>query len=178
MFILKQIVKFLSVLNSNKKPDELAGGMAFAFLLALIPAGNLTWWFILFFTYFLKVNFGIEMLFLLIFKLIVFVVAGPQNVLGVWILSQPSLQGIFTSWSNIPIVPFTRFNNGLVMGGFVAGVLLWAPMFFLFKSLVEVYRKKLQNKFANSKFIKAIKKAPLISTLIKVGTKASNLTQA
>lgn len=178
MFILKQIFKFFSVLNSNQKPEELAGGIAFALLLGLVPAGNLTWWGVIILTYFLKVNFGIEMLFLVLFKLLAFLVAGPQNSLGVWILTQPSLQGLFTRWANTPIVPFTRFNNGLVMGGLVIGILAWLPSFFLFQSLVKAYRKHLQEKIAKSKFVKAIKKAPLISGLVRLSAKASKLKNA
>jgi uncharacterized protein (TIGR03546 family) len=66
----------------------------------------------------------------------------------------------------MPFVPFTGFNNTLVAGGLVAGIVLWIPVYFLIRPLVPFYRKSLGPKIKNLKLVQNITKVPLISSIL------------
>jgi len=66
---------------------------------------------------------------------------------------------------NMPFVPFTKFNNTLVMGGLVGGAVLWLPFFFLFMALIPLYRNHVAAKIRNSKIVNRILKFPLLKML-------------
>jgi len=102
-----------------------------------------------------------------IVKLLYPVLDGMVDGAGYFVLQLDFLQRLFTTLYNASIVPFTRFNNTLVMGGLVIGIIAFVPMWFLFFYLVKLYRTKIHPKIAQSKFVKLLKKAPLISKLGK-----------
>ena len=166
MFI-RGIAKVLVAINSNQRAGEIASGLALGFLLALIPAGNLLWWLILILTLFLRINLAAELLALALFKLIVPLLDGLLHAVGYAILTAPPLHWLFASLYNVPLVPFTRFNNSIVMGGFIAGLILWVPLYFLFRGLVRLYREKIRDKIANSKIVKAFQRFPIVSAITK-----------
>ena len=169
----KWIISTIAALSSNKKTGELAAGVAFGLLLAFIPANNLLWPIILILTMLIKVHQGMEFIWLAIFKLLVPLIDWPLHNLGYAVLNISFLEKFFTWVNNIPLLPFTRFNNTLVMGGIVAGILFWAPAFFLFKFLITKYREKFQEKIEKSKFLSQIKKLPLIKGLVSLITRAA-----
>ena len=159
------IAKLIVVLNSNSRPSELASGIAFGFLLALIPGGNLLWIAVFVIAFFLKHNIAAMLLSMGLFRLFISVFDPLLDRIGGIILGSPQLYDLFTSLYNIPLLPYSNFNNSIVMGGFVLGIILWLPVFFLFVFAVKIYRKKIASGIAESKFVKAIKKVPIISKL-------------
>ncbi len=68
-----------------------------------------------------------------------------------------ALSGIFTTLYNMPLIPFTRFNNTIVMGGGIFGIVLAPIMYYVFKFLVSKYRKAILERFQQTKFWKAVK---------------------
>lgn len=171
--IIKWILSTLAALSSNKKTGELAAGVAFGFMLALIPSNNLLWPVLLILTMFLKVHQGMEFLWLAIFKLVIPLLDWPLHSLGLAVLNIPFLKGVFTSFNDIPLVPFTNYNNTLVMGGLLTGILLWAPAYLGFKALVQLYRDKFQEKIQKSKLLSQIKRLPLIRGLVSLAARAA-----
>ena len=167
------IAKLIVTLNSNSRPGEMASAIAFGFLLALIPGGNLLWTLLFLLAFFLKHNMGSFFLSLLLFRLITPLFDPLLNNIGSFILEFSNLKGFFTFLYNLPLLSYTNFNNTIVMGALVAGIVLWFPVFLLFKSLVKLYRKKLAPKIADSKLVKALKKIPLLSKITKAVSKLS-----
>jgi len=176
MNIVKWIINLIKVLNSNQAPGQVAGGIAFAFMLALIPANNLLWIVLFIFTFFLKIHNGIESLFLILFKLITFLFDPLLDSIGYSVLTFPSLYNFFTKLANVPLMPFSRFNNTIVMGGLVLGVVLWCPIYILFLWLIKLYRNKLKTAIENSRLVKGFLRLPLISFIVKLVSKVSSLS--
>ena len=87
---------------------------------------------------------------MVILKLLSFIIAPLVDLVGWEILHIESLQPLYTSLYNMPFVPFTNFNNTLVAGGMVIGIVLWLPVYFLVLRLIPLYRER--------KTIKPIKK--------------------
>ncbi|MFA7567741.1 MAG: TIGR03546 family protein [Alkalispirochaeta sp.] len=169
--LITWIARIIAALNANRRPGEIAAAVATGVLLALMPAGNLLWIGIFTATLFLKLNFGMELLVIAILKGIVPLADPALHSLGAAVLTNERLYPLFTALYNVPIVPFTRFNNTVVAGGFVAGVVLWIPLFFLSRLLVVVYRKKVHPRIANSKLVKAFQRIPFVSRITRLARK-------
>lgn len=163
--MLKLIARFFAALNSNAKKEQIAAGLACGLLLGLIPAGNLLWVALFALTFFFKLHYGMQMLSLALFKLVAVLAAPLLDALGWAILNLNALRPAFIALAELPIAPLTRFNNTLVMGGLVAGLILWVPAFFGFRALVSLYRAKLLPKLERTKFYKAFMKLPGVAKL-------------
>lgn len=159
------IAKLIVALNSNSRPSELASGIAFGFWLALIPGGNLLWIVIFIIAFFLKHNISVFLVSLGGFKLFISFFDPLLDRIGGTLLESPALKDLFTSLYNIPYLSYSNFNNTIVTGGFILGVILWVPIFLLFIVVIKIYRKKIAPKVAESKFVKFMKKLPIISKL-------------
>jgi uncharacterized protein (TIGR03546 family) len=169
------IAKLIVALNSNSRPSELASGITFGFLLALIPGGNLLWAALFIIAFFLKHNISAFLLSLGIFKLFISIFDPFLDYIGGMLLEYPAFQEFFTKLYNTPYLSYSNFNNTIVTGGFVIGLVLWFPIFFIFIVLIKVYRKKVAPKVAESKFVKTLKKIPIISKLTSSIRKVSVL---
>jgi uncharacterized protein (TIGR03546 family) len=168
---LKWVTKFLAGINANTRPGEIAAGIAFGFLLALQPGMTVFRVLILAIAFMLKINMPALFLSLFLFALPSAALDVPSDLLGGFILGLPFLQETFTSLYNMPLVPYTRFNDTLVMGGLALGIIAWLPLFFLFKVLVGIYRNTLREKIVNSGLFKAFMKVPLVSKICRLAGK-------
>jgi uncharacterized protein (TIGR03546 family) len=171
--MVKGIVRLVVALNSKRGVGEIAGGAAFGLLLALVPAGNLLWAVLLLLTWFLKVNFAVEMLVAAALKLVLPLVDPLLDSLGYAVLTLRPLEGPFTALYNAPIAPLTRFNNTIVMGGLLAGIALWAPAYLLSRRLVGLYREKAKPRIEASAAYKWFRKLPLIESLARAAARST-----
>ena len=100
------------------------------------------------------------MLAALIFGLLGFLIDLPAHSLGLVVLQAGFLQGLWTYIYNLPFLPFSGFNNTLVMGNTLIALLLSVPSCFLVKFLVVGYRgSKAQarvEKFLQNKVVSGI----------------------
>jgi uncharacterized protein (TIGR03546 family) len=174
-FMIKALARTIVALNTNVRKEHIASGFAWGLLLALVPAGNLVWILLLFITFFLKNNYGTQLLTIALFKLVLPLASPLLDVLGYAILTMKALEGVFTVLYNLPLAPLTRFNNTLVMGGFAAGVLLWLPAFLAIRAAVPAYRNRLAPRISGSKAYKAFIKLPLVSKLARAIASAAEL---
>jgi len=163
--MIRAIAQFILALNGNVKKTQLAAGFAWGLLLGLVPAGNFFWIVLFLVSFFFQHNHWSKVLLMLVAKLLMPAFAPLLDKLGWAILHIEGLQPMFTLWYNMPFVPFTRFNNTLVAGGLVSGVLLWLPVFGLFVFLIPLYRNTIGVKISNSKAVKFIVKLPFFSAL-------------
>jgi len=163
--IISWIARIFASLASNRRPAEIAAGFAFAFLLALLPGGNLLWLAIFLLTFFLRVNLAMELAFLALFSLITPLFDPLLHRLGLAILTWSPLVPALSTLYSIPLVPLTRFNNSVVAGGFAAGLLAWVPFFMVGLGFVSLYREKIHPAIAESKAVKAVLRIPIVSKI-------------
>ena len=165
--IVSWIAKVFVAINSNKRTAEIALAISFAFILALIPKGNLLWIALFVLTFFLKLNQAVEMVFIVIFNYGFQFLDGILDRIGYTILTITNLEDFFTRLFNNEFFYLSKYYNSLVMGGLVVGLIMALPIYFLSKILVEVYRDKVREKIANNKFVKAFMRQPLIAGIKK-----------
>jgi uncharacterized protein (TIGR03546 family) len=170
--ILRTIGKLVALLNSNSRPGEIGAGIAYGLLLALVPANNLLFVLLAVLLFFIKVNLGLAIVFSLIFSLLTPIVDPLVNQIGVWLLTNPSLESAFATAYSIDPLPWTRFNDGLVLGGFVVGIALFVPVLLSATLLVRLYRKHIHDRIANSRLVKAITRVPIVQKIVSAANKA------
>jgi len=166
--VLKGIGKLISALNGNLKKSQIAAGVAWGVLLGLVPLSNPFGIVLFVISFFFSHNHGAKIFGLAIVKILSLIILPALDVLGWTILHIDSLQPLFTAMFNMPFVPFTKFNNTLVMGGLIAGIVLWLPVFALFMKLIPLYREKLAPKIRDSKIVKKLANSPISGLLDKV----------
>lgn len=165
MFI-KGIAKLFIAINANTKPGQISGGIACAFLLALVPSSHLLWYTIFLFLFFLKINLAVVFIFTGIFSLLTPLLDGPLNRVGLITGYLPGISDFFGFLDNVPVLAFFGFDNSLVLGGLIVGIITLVPVYFLSNGLVSLYRKKVRDRFAKSRLIKRLLLIPIIGKLV------------
>jgi hypothetical protein len=79
------------------------------------------------------------------------------NQIGFHLLTKvDGLHGLWTQLYNMPLVPYTKFDNTIVLGSFVIGLILLLPMYVAAHWGIVAYRKTLREKVQNWKITKVI----------------------
>ena len=141
MFVLNQLVKFLKLLHTETSTNQLASGFTLGMFMGFTPFLTLhsfAYWFLLLI---LRINIGAAFIAFAFFKMWAYAFDQYFHRIGLHILTEePSLKGLFTQLFNMPVVPYTRFYNSIVMGTFATSVVVAIPFFFLTKILIIKYR--------------------------------------
>ncbi|MCL2294440.1 MAG: TIGR03546 family protein [Spirochaetes bacterium] len=169
------IIKSVAAINANNRPHEVAAAITIGITLGLIPAGNIIWFVLLSLTFFLKINFGMQMIVIAIIKPIAHFFDPVFDFVGYRILTTNALEGIFTQWYNMPIVPFTSFNNTAVVGSIIVMILLFIPLWFGVSKLIKLYREKIRDKIMSSAIVKKLVALPILSKIINFVSRINNI---
>jgi uncharacterized protein (TIGR03546 family) len=119
------------LLTTNDSPRQLALGVAFGMLLAVVPKGNLLALAIATVFLALRVNLGTGMLCAAGLSFVAGWIDPLAHGLGWALLNAAPLRPLWTELYNLPLVPWTRFNNTVVLGGFLLGLAAFYPTYRL-----------------------------------------------
>jgi uncharacterized protein (TIGR03546 family) len=155
--LLKLLQSLFKTLHSEGTPGQVAAGLMLGAGIGLSPllaAHNL----LLFAAIvLLNVSFGGGMLGIALFTPLGFLLDPVFNRLGALLLEAPALRGFWTAAYNVPLVPWTGFNNTVTLGSFVAWLALAVPVFFLGRLGVARYRATYGERVMKSRWMKALK---------------------
>ncbi|HSB55584.1 MAG TPA: TIGR03546 family protein [Gemmatimonadales bacterium] len=155
--LLKLLQSLFKTLHSEGTPGQVAAGIMLGAGIGLTPlmsAHNL----VLFAAIvLLNVSFGGGMLGMALFTPVGFLLDPLFDKVGLALLKAAPLQGLWTDWYNIPLVPYTNFNNSVTLGSFVVWLVLTIPLYFLGKVAIARYRATYGARVMNSKLMKGIK---------------------
>jgi uncharacterized protein (TIGR03546 family) len=84
------------------------------------------------------------------------------DAIGRALLGAPALRGLWTSLYNMPVVPFTKFNNSVVLGSLVSWVVAFLPIYFLGVWAVAKYREKVYERLKRTKFFQMVSASSLV----------------
>ena len=156
-YLLKQLFQLVKLLNSEKGTHQIAWGIALGFVLGMTPAFSLQTILVILLLLFFRIQLGAALVAAFFFKFIAFALDPVFHSVGSAVLSMESLKGLFTQLYNMPVVPWTRFYNTIVMGSGVLSLALTPVIFFASLWLVGKYRKNVYEKIKQTKFFKAVK---------------------
>jgi len=169
MIFLKLLAKLIKILRSGVDPRHIAGGFMLGMMLGLLSFRTLFAAPLLLALILINVNLAAAVVALLMFRFIAYLADPLIHSLGYRVLVDFSgLHGFWTYIASMRIVPFTRFNNTLVMGGLILSVVLAVPCYWGVKRLIIGYRVRYQKKVENWKLIKALKGTALFRVLAGV----------
>lgn len=155
--LLKLLQSLFRTLHSEGTPGQVAAGIMLGAGIGLTPlmsAHNL----VLFAAIaLLNLSFGGGMLGLALFTPFGFLLDPLFDRVGLVLLQAPALRGLWTGWYNIPLLPYTGFNNSVVLGSIVVWVVAAVPIFFTARWAVARYRATYGARVLNSRFMKGLK---------------------
>jgi uncharacterized protein (TIGR03546 family) len=114
-----------------------------------------------------RVNLSSAFLGIALFAIIGFAIDPLLDKIGYVVLVNFDFLNSFYTWLyNLPIVPFTKFNNTVVMGSLITGIILIIPNGIIAKKMLVYYRQNYKDKVANLKIIKFIDAIMGVTTVI------------
>lgn len=165
--LLKQIFGLLKLLNSDTGTNQIAAGVAAGFILGMSPMLSLQTIILLTLCLFFRVQLGMMFISAFFFSFVAFILDPVFDQFGRFILELGGLSATWTMLYNMPLVPFTRFNNSIVMGAGVVGVILFPFIFVGSRFLVRKYREKVVERLKDTKLWKAVKATSLFQWYYK-----------
>src|SRR5665647_150961 len=149
--LLKQLFSFIKLLNSDTGTLSLALGLTCGFILGMTPTLSLHSLLIFMILFFFRIQIGAALVTAFFFKFIAFLMDPLFDWAGTHVLHMDSLQGIFTTLYNMPIIPYTRFNNTIVMGSAVITFALAPFVFIASQIFINKYRELVVARFRQTK---------------------------
>jgi uncharacterized protein (TIGR03546 family) len=155
--LLKLLQSLVKTLHSEGTPGQVAAGIALGSVLGLTPLVNAHNLLIAAIILVLNVSVGGAMLGWALFLPLGFVLDPVFDRIGHQLLLEtPALTPMWTAWFNTPVLPYTNFNNTIVLGSFVAWLVLAVPIFFAARYGVMRYRATWGERVRRSRFYNAV----------------------
>jgi len=155
--LLKLLQSLIKTLHSEGTPGQVAAGIALGSVLGLTPLVNVHNLLIAALILVLNVSVGGAMLGWALFLPLGFALDPVFDRIGHQLLLEtPALTPMWTAWFNTPVLPYTNFNNTIVLGSFAAWLVLAVPVFFAARYAVMRYRATWGERVRRSRFYNAV----------------------
>ena len=161
MLFLKLLQAIVKALNSEGTPGQVAAGMAFGAALGLTPLMSLHNLVIVLLVLVLNVSLAGFTLGWSLFVPIGFLLDPLFDAIGNKLLGSAALTPLWTRLANMPVMPFSNFNNSVTLGSLVFWVLAWVPIFFAARWAVARYRVHIFERLKKMKVFKAVQASSL-----------------
>lgn len=163
--MLSYIIKLLKALGANSKPSQIANSFCIGFILGVMPKNNLLWWLVFVFFMFVRINKAGYFIMMLLGAFISPYLDPTFHKIGEFVLTYEPLVPVYSRLLEIPFVGFTRFNNTIVCGSLVAGIIAYIPLYIFMLVFIWVWRKWIAPFFNRSKVVKMFFQLPLVRKL-------------
>jgi uncharacterized protein (TIGR03546 family) len=165
---LNFVKSLIQALQGGSDPRHAAAGFALGAALGLVPKNSLfSVVFILIF-FLLRVDKGMALASAMAFTPLAYALDGLAHSLGYGLLTAHGLAPLWTWLYNLPIVPWTRFNNTVVMGNLVLGILLFVPLYLLSMRGILYYQANWSERVAKMRLVKAFTGLSLVSWYLEL----------
>lgn len=162
MIILQLIRRLVKVLRSASSPFQIAGGFTLGMFLGLVSLRTLFALPAVLCLVLLNVNLAAALFGLLCFRLLAYLLDPLLHSLGYGLLTLPALNPMWTALYNMRFVPYTRFNNTVVLGSLAAALVLAFPVYRGAAALVRAYRERFEERIRRWRIIQILKNSRLI----------------
>jgi uncharacterized protein (TIGR03546 family) len=154
--LLKLLQSIVATLHSQGTPRQVAAGLALGAALGLTPLVNPHNLIVFALLCLLNVSFGGGMLGWALFTPVGFALDPLFHRIGLALLEAPGLRSLWTAWYNAPLMPYTNFNNSVVLGSFLTWLVLLLPLYLLGRKGITVYRERYAPLVMQSKLYRAL----------------------
>ena len=125
-------------LAAQDSPKQLAAGFALGAAVGLIPKASLLAQLLLILLTASEASMATGALAMVIFAALGYLLDPVLHPIGAFLLGQAALHGLWTWLYNLPIVPWTEFNNTVVLGAFVFSAAIAYP---LYRAMIPAFEK-------------------------------------
>ena len=168
--MLKYLINLLKAFNANIKPSQIANSFCIGLILGFMPKNNLLWFILMIFFAFVRINKPGYFIMVLVGSCFASLLDPFFDVIGYAVLTFEPMQPFYAKFLEIPFIAFTRFNNTIVCGSLIFGIVSYIPLYAIMFFIVKAWRKWIAPKFNDSKVLKTIYKIPLLA---KIASKVS-----
>ncbi len=165
LFIIQQVITFLKLLHAESSDKKIALAAMLGFFSAVSPVLSLQGVLLLLMALLLRVQFGAFMFSWLLFSLALVPFAQIFDQIGYVLLSSEGLREFYVWAQQSAVLSQTRFNNTIILGGFVAAVVLAIPLFFIVRFILKKYRETVVSRVKKSKFYHMLKASVLFKVV-------------
>ncbi len=146
MLILK---KLWNALNHAGKPWQISLAVALAMIVGLTPFVSLHNIVIILLVLIFNIHIGIFVLASGFFSGLAYIFDPLFHDLGLAILKNGALEGLWTTLYNNPVFNLSHFNNTILMGSLAVSLVLFFPVLKLISTLLVKYRENIAVKIQN-----------------------------
>ncbi|MFN7738292.1 MAG: TIGR03546 family protein [Pirellula sp.] len=129
--------RLLTEISQHRTPEQIAWGLAIGVSFGLVPMDSIISVMLLIAILILPVNHLCAAVAFVSMALVSRFVAPIPNALGLWILSHQWVVSALSVIYSLPLVPWLRLNNTMVVGGLFLGILSVAPNYITLRWLVR-----------------------------------------
>lgn len=155
-------------MNNDSNPSEIAGGAVLGVILGLTPFFALHNLLVIFLLFILKVNGAAAVVTTAIFGLIGYLIDPLSHMIGESILTAGFLEKFWTYLYNIPLIPFARLNNTVILGSLLISIILAPFLFILTRKFVVYYRASLREKVDKLRIMKILKASKIFKLYMRL----------
>jgi uncharacterized protein (TIGR03546 family) len=166
--MLTSFVKLLKVLNSESEPGQISLAFSFSMIAGFLPFFSLPTALVFLIVFLLRVNLSAFFLGTAFFSALAFLLDPLFHRIGLPLLTMGGLEGLWTAMYNMTFWRIQKFNNSVVMGSFVAALVLFVPLVLLSNYLIRTYRDHVLAWVRKLKIMQIIKSSSLFETYQKI----------
>lgn len=173
--MLTLLAKLFQALHSENSTRQIAAAAALALIFALSPFLSIQAFFILFIVLMIRVHLASFLVAIALFEGLRVVLHGTIAGVGESLLTNPSLQSLFTSLYQFDLFKLAQLHHTFNLGALVLGVVLAIPLYFVTKVLIDKYRVHIKAFFERLAIVKALKASRIFAIyeqLPKLGGRA------
>ena len=143
MFMLRPFRLFFKALVVDATPQQMAFGLALGVLVGLVPKGNLLAIGLMMLLCSLRVNLGVGLATIFVTSWAGMLLDPITHRVGEYLLRSELLKPLWETMYDTALLPWTDFNNTVVLGSFVLGAGAFAPLYFLSRPLFGLLTPRL-----------------------------------
>ena len=143
MFMLRPFRLFFKALVVDATPQQMALGLALGVLVGLVPKGNLLAIGLMMLMCSLRVNLGVGLATVFATSWAGMLLDPISHRIGEFLLKSETLRPLWETMYDTMLLPWTDFNNTVVLGSFSMGAAAFVPLYFLSKPIFGVLTPRL-----------------------------------
>jgi uncharacterized protein (TIGR03546 family) len=160
--MIQQIISLIRLMHSETDPRQISLGFALGMILGLTPFRSLHNLLVLLALLFFRANIGAAMLSWATFSILAFALDPLFHQFGLFLLTGViPLQSLWITLYNAPLVPYTKFNNSVLMGSLTFSLLIFYPIYWGGKFMVMKYRETLMEQMNHWKIVQVFRASDL-----------------
>ena len=147
------IFKFLRELNSATSNKMLVLAIVLGLIAGFLPFVNFFTILIFIIVLIFRIPIGLFLASFSFFEFIGYFLDPLFHKTGLFLLKASFLKPIWTFFYNLPLFRWSGFNNTIVMGSLVWGIVLGIILYFILVKLIALYRNKVFEKLKTKKYL-------------------------